>query len=111
VNAVARADFNHATMIVGVRVHQHSLRMSLREHSVEIGEQLRSVESVAGCGGIEQTLIGLSDADDVDLGTVARLVEKSMDMAVDQAGDRNAQWDGRLSACELRDGEEQRDGE
>src|SRR5579859_545443 len=99
VDAMARADFDHAAMIVRVCVGEHSLRVLLGEHTFEFGEELSALEAIFLGSLREKLLIGLGDANDLDLGAVAGLFEESMHVAMNQADDADAQRAFVWAAC------------
>jgi hypothetical protein len=91
VYAVTSADLHNAAMIVGVCIDQNGLRVHFRDHVFRIGEQLRLSEPIL-CRSLGQKLpIGFSDADDLNLGTMAGLLEKSMYVPVNKTDNANSQ--------------------
>jgi hypothetical protein len=50
------------------------------------------VKAIAGSGRGEQARVRFGDADDLNLRTVQRLAEESVDVSMDQADDADAEW-------------------
>jgi hypothetical protein len=78
-------------MVVGVRIDQNGLRFHLRDHLFQVGEQLRLIESILRRSLGQKLPIRFSYADDLNLGIVAGLIEKSMYVSVNQTNNANPQ--------------------
>jgi hypothetical protein len=66
--------------------------LHLADHVFQVGEQLWLLKTVL-CRNLGQKLpIGFGDPDDLNLWTVAKLLEKSMYMSVNQTDNSNPQW-------------------
>ena len=106
-DAVAGADLNDSTVIIGIGVDEHGLRVRFQQHLFQVGEENSVVEAVAGRGRREQARVGFGDADDFNLGAVQRLAEESVDVAVNQANDADAQRRMRGRGREGKRGDEE----
>jgi hypothetical protein len=95
VDAVPGADFDYAAMIIRVGVDEDGLRMRLFEHRVQVCKEEISIETVPGCICCGQSLIGFGEPDDLYQRTVQRLIQKAVDMSMDQANDGDAEWCSR----------------
>ena len=91
VYAMTSADFDNPAMVVGIRVDQNGLRVHLRDHVFQVGKQLRLREPILAGSLGQQLPIGFRDSDDLNLGIVAGLLEKSMHVSVNQTDDANPQ--------------------
>src|ERR1700758_839414 len=94
-HAVSRAGFHYPPVIVSVCVNQNGLRMNFLQHLVQISKQNGSIESVTRRGLAEQMGIRLSDSHDLNLRTVAGLVEETVHVSMHQPNNGDAKW--RLS--------------
>jgi hypothetical protein len=84
--------FHDAAVVIGIGVNQRGLRTSSFEHFVQIRKEERVVEFIS-CRVVScERLIWFSNANEFDLRTVERVVEKSLDVSVNQANDGDAQW-------------------
>jgi hypothetical protein len=102
VNAVTGANFDYATVVIGVGINEDNLGVHFRDHVLKVGEYLRCPEAVApGCHG-KNGSIGFHKADDLDLSAAPVLIEESVNMAVDQPDDGYAKRGmslGSLGKC------------
>ena len=91
VNAVPGADFHDATMVIGVRVHQHGLGMRAVKHFFQVWKEQILVDAELFRISSEQRLVGFGDANDLDRRIVEGSLKKSLHMAVNQADDADTQ--------------------
>jgi hypothetical protein len=89
VDAVPGADFNHAAVIKRIRVNEHGLRLSAREHFFEVWKEQARVQVIARRVLRGEGMIRFRDAYDFNLWIVQRMIEKSLDVAMDQANNAN----------------------
>ena len=90
-NAVPGAGFDNAAMVVGICVNEYSLRMRAVEHFFQVRKEQIPVDAELFRISSEQRLVRFGDANDFDRGIVKRTLEKSLDMAVNQADDADTQ--------------------
>ena len=93
------ADFNHAAVIKRIRVNQHGLRMSSREHLFEVWKEQARVQLIARRVLRGEGMIRFREAYDFNLWIVQRMIEKSLHVAVDQANDADPK---RYLVCRRR---------
>jgi len=88
---VTCADFDHPTMVIRIGVDKHGLRVCFGDHLLKISEHLGGVESVSLAGGSAKLRVELDNTDDFDLRATLVLAQESVDVAVDQAHDRDSE--------------------
>ncbi len=93
-NGVAGAEFNNFAVILGGGVDEDSLRVRGAKKFIKIGVIERRVEVKLRSVLIEESAVGFGDGDDFDVGAVERVGEKSLGVAVNEAGNGDAE--GRL---------------
>jgi hypothetical protein len=101
VNAVPGAGFHYAAMIVSICVNEYRLRMGSVEHFVQIGKEYRVVEVIARRVFGSQRLVWFSDSYDFYRWIVKRVIEKSLNVSVNQSNDGDAERSPVLSRDNL----------
>jgi hypothetical protein len=100
-----RAEFDDFAVIVSRGVAEDGLRVSRAEGFVEIGVVEGWVE-VEFCGVvIEERAVRFGDGDDLRVGAVEGVGEEAVGVAVDEAGDCDAE--GRFAVGAEDEGEEE----
>ena len=94
VHAEACAGFDDSAMIVRRRVDERGLRAGLLQHVVEAGVVDVGIETEQFRVSREKRLAGIGDTDDVDVSAVKILLEKSVDVAVNEADNNDAERRG-----------------
>jgi hypothetical protein len=86
-----RAKLHDFAVIVGGGVDEDGLRFGGAKSFVEIGVIERQVE-MEFCGVlIEESSVGFGDGCDLDVGAISGMGEEAVSVAVDQAGDDDAE--------------------
>jgi hypothetical protein len=88
VYAAARSRFDDSGMIVGVRKGGDRLRPRTVDHRGEIGKERRVRQLVPLCIFPQKSGISIEDADNLDILSPLRRAQKSADVPMDQAGNR-----------------------
>jgi hypothetical protein len=70
--------------------------MDLSDHVFEVGEYVMGLEAIAPSGGGENGSLGFNHADDLDLSRAPVLIEKSVNVAMNEANYGDAKWGRRL---------------
>jgi hypothetical protein len=79
-------------MIISIRLNENRLRMCAFEHFLQIWKKQILREAVLLRISRSERLIWFGDAYDFDFWIVERVVEKSLDMSVNQTDDADTQW-------------------
>jgi hypothetical protein len=77
--------------------------MRLFEHRIEVCKEQISVETVPGCIGCGQSLIGFCEPDDLYQWTVQGLIQKPVDVSMNQANDGDTERGWRAFSGGLAD--------
>ena len=106
VDVTPRAGFDRRGMVEGAGEQRHGFGLHAIEHGAEFGEENGIGQAVALCVVSRERCVRLRDACDDDVFTLAGGLQEPVDMAVDQAGDTQAQGllgggdQGQKSGCE-----------
>jgi hypothetical protein len=90
-DAVPGANFCGAAVAIGIGVDQDGLRVSSRDHFVEIGMVQIRIEGEFGGVAIEERAVRLRDANDLYVVAIFSAREESLRMAVRESGHGHAQ--------------------
>src|SRR6267154_3602919 len=90
-DCIVRAKFYYFAVVVGGGVDEDSLRFGGAKSFVEIGVIERQVEMEFCRVLIEESAVGFGDGYDLDVGAISGMGEEAFSMAVDQAGDDDAE--------------------
>lgn len=90
-NGIAGAEFNNFAVIVGGGVDEDRLRVRGAKKFVKIGVVESRIEMKLRCVLIEKSALGFGDGNDLDVGAVERVGEKSLGMAVNESGNGDAE--------------------
>src|SRR6185503_515746 len=89
-NVVAGGNFYYAAMFARIGVSENRLRLHSGEHLVEISVEQMRVELVLIGVAVGQLLVGLGDADNLNVATLGGGRKKAGNVAVSEACDGNA---------------------
>jgi len=90
-NGIASAEFSNFSVIVGGGVNEDRLRVRGAKKFVKIGVVEGRIQVKLRCVSIEKSAVGFGDGNDLDVGAVERVGEKSLGMAVNEAGNGDAE--------------------
>jgi hypothetical protein len=98
VNAASGAGFDYAAMVISIRVYEDGLRVGSFEHFVQICKEQIPAEVIARRVLRSEGLVRFGNANDFNLRAVKRMIEKSLDVSVDEANDGDTKWNLILSS-------------